>query len=92
MGQRWILEGEWSGYTSAQRHVVHREVIVGSPDLRAWCEKTHAIRYSDGTVLVLSVRDAKLREKITTINAYTSLIRDCFRARVTHVNDLPSDA
>ncbi len=92
MSDRWILEGEWSGYTSAQRQIVHRQVVVGMPLFRAWCEKTHAIRYTDGTALTLSVRTAKPREKVGEIKAYTSLIRDCFSANVTRVDDLPSDA
>jgi hypothetical protein len=86
--KRWILEGEWSGYVSRQRRVVHREVLHSLPEFRAWCEKTHAIRYTDGTTLVLSVRDAKPREKVLPLLAYTSLIRDCWRKNVTQVADL----
>jgi hypothetical protein len=90
---RWVLEGEWSGYTSSQRRVVHRQAIgSGFSDFRAWCERIHAIRYTDGTTLVLSVRDAEPRERVVEINGYGSLIRDCFRHKVSNVDDLPNDA
>ena len=75
---RFIIEGEWTGYRSSQRHVVHRTVHPGSmKHLREWAEKTHAIRYGDGTAIVLTVRDAKPRERVTEIHGYDSLIRDC---------------
>jgi hypothetical protein len=89
---RFVIEGEWTGYTRAQRQVVHRTVHPArEKTLRAWAEKTHAIRYSDGTLLVLRVRDAKLREHVNEINGYGSLIRDCARHNVSSVDALPSD-
>ena len=77
MNARWILEGRWSGYTSSQSRIAHREVISGLPKLRAAIEAAHGIRYTDGTMLILSVRDAKPRERVQAINGYNSLIRDC---------------
>ena len=75
---RFIIEGEWSGYISAQRRVVHRTVHAGAfKKLRAWAEKTHGIRFTDGTMLHLNVRNAKPRERVPQINAYGSLISDC---------------
>lgn len=89
--KRFIIEGEWSGYTSNQRRVVHRKVYAGSRRrLREWAEKTHAIRHTDGTCLVLSVRDCKQRENVAEINGYTSLIEDCFNCGVNAVADLPN--
>jgi|HubBroStandDraft_4_1064222.scaffolds.fasta_scaffold39605_6 hypothetical protein len=87
--ERWILEGEWTGYTSAQRHVVHVQVFKGRPDLRAWLERNRAIRYTDGTSLILRVRDAKPREKVVEVVSYYSLIIDCFRHNVRSVDALP---
>jgi len=69
---RFIIEGE------SQRHVVHRTVHPGAfKRLRAWAEKTYGIRYTDGTTLVLTVRDAKPRERVREIRGYDSLIQDC---------------
>ena len=92
MSQRFVIEGEWTGYHSGQRRVVHRTVHDGAYKiLRAWAEKTHAIRYTDGTCLVLSVRDAKPRERVKPINGYTSLILNCAHHDVSSVNDLPKE-
>ena len=78
MSGRFIIEGEWSGYVSGQRRIVHRTVHEKAfKKLRAWAEKTHAIQYSDGTSLTIRVRDAKPRERVSVINGYSSLIRDC---------------
>ena len=90
MASRFIIEGEWTGYTSAQQKVVHRQVYpAGLKKLRAWAEKTHAIRYTDGTRLLLSVRECKPRERVTEIRGYTSLIDECARHDVNSVDALP---
>lgn len=87
---RFVIEGEWSGYTSAQQRVVHRQVYpAGRKRLRAWAERTHAIHYSDGTSLILSVRDCKPRERVKEVRGYSSLIEDCAYHDVSSVNDLP---
>lgn len=70
----FILEGEWSGYTSAQRHIVHREVV--SQKRADALRKIYGIRYTDGTMLFLSVRERKSRERVETKNSYGSLIRE----------------
>lgn len=89
---RFVIEGAWSGYTSAQKRVVHRTVHHASGKrLRAWAENTHGIRYGDGAMLYLSVRDAKPRERVVELTGYSSLIADCCRHNVSRVDDLPSD-
>jgi len=75
---RYIIEGEWSGYSSSQRRIVHRTVNNSSfKKLRAWVEKAGSILYTDGTSLFLSVRDCKPRERVKEINGYGALINDC---------------
>jgi len=87
--KRFIIEGEWTGYTSAQQRIVHRTVHSGSyKRLRAWAKKTHAITYTDGTCLILTVRDAKPRERVKQIHGYDSLIQDCAHFDVDSVNEL----
>ncbi len=89
MTSRFIIEGTWSGYTSRQQRVVHRTVHKAAfKRLRAWIEKAHAIYYTDGTYLSLSVRDAKPRERVREIKGYTSLIEDCAYNDVNSVADL----
>ena len=85
---RFVVEGEWSGYTSAQRRIVHRSVHTRDREKFA---ALRAIRYSDGTSLILTVRDCKPREKVEEKHGYTSLIADCIRYGVSNVDDLPSD-
>lgn len=75
---RYVLEGEWTGYRSSQRKVVHR-VVIGN---RQRAEK-HAgtyIVFDDGTGLELSVRPAWAWERVQEIHGYTSLIHDAERA------------
>jgi hypothetical protein len=86
---RYIIEGEWTGYRSSQQRVVHRTVHDGAEKkLRAWAEKTHGISYTDGTRLILSVRDCKPRERVEQIRGYASLIRDCAHFDVCTVEAL----
>lgn len=87
---RFIVEGEWTGYNCSQQRIVHRQVYPGHwKQLRAWVEKTHAIRYSDGTMLVLTVRDCKPRERVKEIKSYTKLIEDCAWHDVSSAAELP---
>lgn len=72
--RRFVLEGEWTGHTASQRRVVHREVVTAKQAERL--RKLHGIQYTDGTRLLLSVRDAKPREKVAEIKSYTSLINE----------------
>lgn len=75
---RYVLEGEWTGYTWKQRRVVHREVIK-QEWLKRQLENLHCIVYTDGTSLILHLREAKPREKVKEIHSYKSLIRDAAR-------------
>jgi len=87
---RFVIEGEWTGYKSTQQRVVHRRVYPGNrKKLREWASKAHGIRYNDGTMLILSVRDCKPRERVQEINGYTSLIEDCFHHSGMSVEKLP---
>lgn len=86
---RYIIEGVWIGYVSRQQRVVHRTVHDGSEKkLRAWAESAHSISYTDGTRLILSVRDCKPRERVEQIRGYSSLIKDCAYYDVSSVDGL----
>lgn len=88
MANRFVIEGTWSGYTSQSR-VVHRTVHDGAfKRLRAWAEKTYAIRYTDGTCLFLRVRDCEPRERVEEIRGYSRLINDCAYHGVDSVDAL----
>lgn len=90
--QRFVIEGTWTGYRSSQQRVCHRTVHDGAlKKMREWAEKTHSIRFTDGTSLLLNVRDCKRRECVTEIHGYDSLIRDCFVFGVNSVSALPKD-
>ena len=86
MSERFVIEGEWTDYHSGQQRIVHREVYPKAMrKLKAWVEKNPSILYTDGTSLLLSVRDCKPRERVQEIRAYSKLIKDCFYADVTSV-------
>lgn len=81
---RFIIEGTWSGYKSSQQKVVHRKVYLASyKKRRSWAENTFSIPFSDGTVLMINVRDCTPRERVEEILGYTKLIDDAFYASLT---------
>jgi len=85
---RFLLEGEWTGYHSAQAKIVHREVISDKKTIE-WVKKNHSIRYSDGTLLILHFRQMKPHERLENPNyGYRELIRDCVRYDVNSVDVL----
>lgn len=71
---RFILEGTWTGYTSSQSRVCHREILTEkrADSLRG----LHRIVFTDNTSLLISIREAQPREKIVVNNQYGSLIRE----------------
>lgn len=71
---RIVLEGTWTGYVSRQSRIVHREIINNKRAERL--RKLHKIVYTDGTALLINVRETELREKIVPIHSYNDLIRD----------------
>lgn len=70
---RYVLEGEWTGYSSSQRRIVHRWVIS---EKRAKNFKLRSIVFRDNTSLIISVRPATFREKVDILNSYGDLIWD----------------
>lgn len=85
---RFILEGTWTGYVSRQSRVVHREVLTAK---RAEHLKgLHKIVYTDGTALLISIREANYREKVQEIFSYRELIRkaEAKGGNVVHVAEL----
>lgn len=87
MSKRWVVEGEWTGYHSGQRRVVHRE-IVSAKEAEA-IGKIGYIRYTDGTGLALTTRAALPRERVQQVLGYRSLIRQCVTAGHGDVARLP---
>lgn len=85
---RYVLEGTWTGYVSRQSRVVHREVI--SEKRADALRSIHKIVYTDGTALLLNVREAKPRERVEVNDSYGSLIRDAEKSgkSVVYVADL----
>lgn len=85
--RRYVIEGDaqWSG----SRRVVHRTVHKpGCGKLRAWAERTHAIIFTDGTLLYLRVRDCLPRERVKQIHRYDALIANCNHYNVNSVEAL----
>ncbi len=81
---RYIVEGEWSGYVSRQRRVVHREIV--SKTRADKLRNLSAIRYTDGTTLNISVREAGYRERVQEINGYGRLIKQAEATGKSYVN------
>lgn len=91
---RYVIEGTWTGYNSSQERVCHREVyrsnrrIATNPFLEA-IKRLGAIKFTDNTLLLLTVREAKPREKIQEIHGYTSLIRKAVQCGQSEVRNMP---
>lgn len=84
----WMIEGTWSGYTSSQSRVAHREFTTREAFAKE-VEKLGVIRYTDGTCLDLSVsRREGHGKRPPVINGYNTLIRDCISAGVHSVDAL----
>jgi hypothetical protein len=73
MSERHVLEGTWTGYVASQCRVVHREVVSAKRAERL--SGLRRIIYTDGTSLLLAIRPAEPRERITEIRSYDALIR-----------------
>lgn len=85
---RFVLEGTWTGYVSRQSRIVHREVLTAKRAVRL--KALHKIVYTDGTALLISIREANPREKVNRIDSYGALIRDAEAkgGNIVHVADL----
>jgi hypothetical protein len=91
MSKRFVIEGTWTGYTSAQQRICHREVTTDKK-LVDRLRQLHKIVYTDGTSLLIHVRHAEPRERIKEILGYRSLIRDASKrdGNVVLVSELAS--
>ena len=86
---RYIIEGEWRGYRSSQDHVCHREVYKSGRKVSLFIEtlrRMHSIPFSDGTALIVTVHEAKPREKVKEIHGYTDFIRKAVYAEMDKVS------
>ena len=89
MASRFVIEGTWTGYNDTQRKVAHRTVHSTSrKELRAWVEKSKSITFTDGTKLMLAVRDCKPYERVDIIVSYKQLLEECSYYDVDDVNAL----
>lgn len=85
--KRFVVECEWSGYTSRQQRVVHRTVET---TFREVYEALRWHHFSDGTGMSISVRDAKPRERVAQIRGYSSLLRDLVHQKYIELRDSQS--
>lgn len=85
-----MIEGTWSGYSSSQRRVCHREFTNRAKFADA-VRELRWIRFTDGTVLEINVTDIGdgRKSKPKPVNGYSTLIRECLYAGVNAVSDLP---
>lgn len=74
--KRYVLEANWHGYRSSQDHAVHREVI--SPKKAEMMRDLVGVRFTDGTTMYVTVREAKYREKVSPIIGYREVLDSCY--------------
>lgn len=85
--KRYVIEGTWSGYTSSQSRIVHREVTTDVKRV-AWCRDNSSILYTDNTWLDLSVREAQKGERVKPYDGYGKLISRCVSQNCMKVAEL----
>lgn len=86
--KRFEITGEWSGYTSSQRKIVHREYTTDK-DFAKKVEDLGSICYTDGTYLDLKVRQLAYKErKQEEKKTYSDLIRKCVSQNTNRVAEL----
>ena len=69
---RYVLEATWRGYRSNQDRPCHREVIT-KPEAY---EGLALINFTDGTLMRVSIRPCKPREKVLLIHGYDTIFRN----------------
>jgi len=72
---RTITECYWHGYRASQDRVCHRTVHKGKSPYAAISN----VRFTDGTTMSVSHREAKPRERVKELHGYDSLLRDLIR-------------
>lgn len=85
--QRWVIEGEWSGYTASQRKVAHREVTTNRRRAESLSAQ-RSIQFDDGTTLFISVRELGKGERVEPVFGYSALIADCLQYGVWSVAEV----
>lgn len=75
---RYVVEGTWTGYVSRQCRVVHREVVTARRASRL--RRLHKIIYTDGTALIVDVREADYRERVQEKHQYDDLLLEAERS------------
>ena len=92
MPKRYEINGEWDGYYSHQRRIVHREYTTNK-DFAAKVEKLGFIQYTDNTTLRLTVREMEKGErKQKELRTYTQLIIKCTAQDENYVANLHKEA
>lgn len=84
----WMIEGEWSGYTSSQRRVVHRHYTTNRKEVESIKAIGYGITYTDGTMLILTVKEHTGRKVLPVKDSYRDLIDKCRWAGVSSVQAL----
>lgn len=90
IARRFVIEGTWTGYRSSQERVVYRSVHTRTErKLLEWARKTYGIRYTDGTMLLIRVRNAEHLERVKELKGgYGKLIQECVHYGVSSVQEL----
>jgi DUF438 domain-containing protein len=83
----FMIEGEWTGYTSAQQRVVHREYVTKKQADAIRKAIPFAITYTDGTKLIIYIKEVS-RRKLPEMHSYDELIKNCVSQGVCTVAEL----
>ncbi len=86
--QKFMIEGEWTGYRSSQQRIVHRHYTTSKAEAEGVKAIGYGITFDDGTSLLLTVKEVSGRGLPKEIHGYNSLIYDCRTKGVSSVSEL----
>ena len=82
--KRYVIEGEWSGYTSNQRRICHRTITTRPNRYR----QIRSFRFTDGTSMTITIRPCLYRERVQLLNGYTELIEKAANTKLSGAVDI----
>lgn len=86
---RYVIECIWSGYRASQARPCHRVVVSKAEAMRY--KDVQGVRFTDGTTMYVSIRQAKPREQVEEIHGYDRLFSAIFSQKLggwVNVNDV----
>lgn len=74
---KFIVECTWSGYKPGNEKVCHRSLIPVAQAVAL--QRLHAVRFTDGTYMTVTVRRRLKNEPVVEIRRYDKVLEEAWR-------------